>query len=116
MRLGDALTLLAALCYSAACVRLPAWAVQRGVQPLQLALGKATFLTAVAVAALGFQVAAGQPAAQLWPGWQRPEGWAIVLWAALGPGALASVLHVKVSWREGAVSVHGMTCAPACLP
>ncbi|PRW51150.1 Drug Metabolite transporter superfamily [Chlorella sorokiniana] len=95
LRLGDALTLLAALCYSAACVRLPAWAVQRGVRPLQLALGKATFLTVVALAALGLQLAAGQPAAQLWPGWQRPEGWAVVVWAALGPGALASVLHVK---------------------
>ncbi len=103
--LGDALTLLAALCYSAACVRLPAWAVQRGVRPLELALGKAAFLTAVALAALGFQIASGQPVAQLWPGWQRPEGWALVLWAALGPGALASVLHVKVSKVAAPASV-----------
>jgi drug/metabolite transporter (DMT)-like permease len=100
---GDALTLAAALCYSAATVRIPVWAVRRGVSPLQLSLGKAAFLTAVSVAALGLQ--SGQPAAAgqsvadhlaaLWPGWQQPEGWAILLWVALGPGALGSVLHVR---------------------
>ena len=100
---GDALTLAAALCYSAATVRIPVWAVRRGVSPLQLSLGKAAFLTAVSVAALGLQ--SGQPAAAgqsvadhlaaLWPGWQQAEGWAILLWVALGPGALGSVLHVR---------------------
>ena len=100
---GDALTLAAALCYSAATVRISVWAVRRGVSPLQLSRGKATFLTAVSVAALGLQTgqqaAAGQPVAgalaALWPGWQQPEGWAILLWVALGPGALGSVLHVR---------------------
>lgn len=101
--LGDALTLLAALCYSAACVRIPAWAVRRRVAPLQLALGKAAFLAVVASAALGLQAAQlaaeGQPLDGLWPGWQKPLGWACILWAAVGPGALASVLHVKVRVR-----------------
>ena len=118
LRLGDGLTLLAALCYSAACVRLPAWAVQRGVQPLQLALGKSAFLSIVALAALAVQAsqlaAAGQPAAQLWPGWQQPQGWAIVLWAALGPGALASVLHVKVC-QEGWVLANLSSLFPCLL-
>lgn len=98
--LGDALTLFAALCYSAATVRMPAWAVRRRVEPLQLALGKCAVLTAVALAALGVQAwqlaADGQSVVELWPGWLEPQGWAAVLWAALGPGALASVLHVKV--------------------
>ena len=97
---GDVLTLLAAISYSVATVRMPVWAVKHRVTPLQLALGKSAFLTAVAagVAALqaGQLAAAGQPAAALWPGWQSAEGWGIMLWAALGPGALASVLVVKV--------------------
>lgn len=104
--LGDGLTLLAALCYSAATVRVPAWAVRRRVPALQLALGKCAVLTAVALATFGLQAAQlaadGQPAAELWPGWQQPGGWAVVLWAALGPGALASVLHVKVRGHRGA--------------
>ncbi|KAL4444200.1 hypothetical protein ABPG75_011937 [Micractinium tetrahymenae] len=97
--LGDALTLLAALCYSAATVRIPVWAVQRKVSPLQIALGKAVSLTAVAAAGLALQAAQlageGQSLAALWPGWQQPQGWAILAWAAFGPGALAAVLHVR---------------------
>jgi drug/metabolite transporter (DMT)-like permease len=97
---GDVLTLLAALCYSAATVRLPVWSVRRSVSPLELAAGKCAVLTAVAVAAAGVQAgqltAAGHPISDLWPGWHRPEGWGIMLWAAVGPGALANVLLVKV--------------------
>lgn len=96
---GDVLTLLAAISYSVATVRMPVWAVKHRVTPLQLALGKSTFLTAVATTAAGVcaarLAAAGQPVTALWPGWRQPAGWAIMLWAALGPGALASVLHVR---------------------
>lgn len=103
--LGDALTLLAALCYSAATVRIPVWAVRHRVSPLQIALGKAVALTAVAAAGLALEAAQaageGQSLAAFWPGWQQPEGWAILAWAALGPGALASVLHVKVGGSVG---------------
>ncbi|PSC76827.1 GPI mannosyltransferase 2 isoform A [Micractinium conductrix] len=97
--LGDALTLVAALMYSAATVRIPYWAVQRRVTPVQLAFGKALALTAVAAGGLALQAssiaAQGQPLEALWPGWASPQAWAVVAWAALGPGALASVLHVK---------------------
>lgn len=118
--LGDALTLLAALCYSAATVRIPVWAVQRRVTPLQIAVGKAVALTAVAAAGLAVEAAQaagqGQPLAALWPGWQQPEGWAILVWAALGPGALASVLHVKVRGWFAVLEHAGMACrAPARL-
>ncbi len=112
--LGDALTLLAALCYSAATVRIPVWAVRHRVSPLQIALGKAVALTAVAAAGLALEAARaageGQSLAAFWPGWQQPEGWAILAWAALGPGALASVLHVKVGGSVG----HGPHVATAC--
>lgn len=97
---GDALTLLSALCYSVATVRLPVWSVRYKVSPLQISIGKCTVLVLVAAAAASVQaaqlVAAGQPVAALWPGWRQPEGWAIMLWAALGPGALASIMLVKV--------------------
>ncbi|KAL4855369.1 hypothetical protein ACK3TF_004102 [Chlorella vulgaris] len=96
---GDALTLLSALCYSVATVRLPVWSVRYKVSPLQISIGKCTVLVLVAAAAASVQaaqlVAAGQPMAALWPGWRQPEGWAIMLWAALGPGALASIMLVK---------------------
>jgi hypothetical protein len=101
---GDALALLASLSYSFATVRMPVWLVRRAVPPLQLAVGKAAFLVAVTTAVAGVQAsrlaAAGQPLSALWPGWRQPQGWAIILWGALGPGALASVLHVQV--RGGA--------------
>jgi drug/metabolite transporter (DMT)-like permease len=93
---GDALIIAAAFCYSAATVRIPVWAVRHRVPPLQLALGKSAFLAAVFAAALGLAMAAeGEPAAALWPGWRQPKGWAIILWSAAGPGALAALLHVK---------------------
>ena len=99
---GDALMLFAALCYSASTVRIPVWAVRHSVASLQLALGKSAFLAAVSAAVLGLEaarvVAAGEPATALWPGWRGWEGWAIISWSALGPGALAAVLHVKVSY------------------
>jgi hypothetical protein len=95
---GDAVALLSALCYSFATVRLPVWVVRHRVKPLHLAIGKSAFLLVVGLVAAALQLAnSGQSLLALWPGWQQPRGWAIMLYAALGPGALASVLHVKVS-------------------
>ncbi|KAL4441445.1 hypothetical protein ABPG77_001949 [Micractinium sp. CCAP 211/92] len=97
--LGDALIVAAAACYSAATVRIPVWAVQRRVPPLQLALGKSAVLAAASCAALGLAAARGasrgQPLAALWPGWRQPQGWGLILWSALGPGALSTFLHIK---------------------
>lgn len=83
-------------------VRIPAWAVRRGVPPLHLAIGKSAFLAAGSAAALaaeaGHLAARGSAAAQLWPRWRcSPAGWALICWSALGPGALSAFLHVKVS-------------------
>ena len=99
--LGDGLMLFAALCYSASTVRIPAWAVRRRVPSLHLALGKSAFLAAVSAAALAAQAwqlaASGCAAQQLWPGYRRSAaGWALIALSALGPGALAAFLHVKV--------------------
>lgn len=98
--LGDALIIFAALCYSAATVRIPAWAVRRAVPPLHLALGKSAFLATVSLAALGAEAAwlgaTGRTLAGLWPGWRQAAGWACIGWSALGPGALSAFLHVKV--------------------
>ena len=94
---GDASVLLGALCYSAATVRIPAY---RSVPPVRLALGKSATLAVVSVAVLAAEVGGlllhGQPlAAALWPGWRDPAAWAVILWSAVGPGALAAYLHVK---------------------
>lgn len=99
--LGDGLIIFAALCYSGSTVRIPAWAVQQGVPSLHLALGKSACLAAVSAAALAVQAwhlaAVGRAAEELWPGWrQSAAGWGLIAWSALGPGALAAFLHVKV--------------------
>jgi hypothetical protein len=80
--LGDALVVAAALCYSAATVRIPAWAVRHTVLPLHLALGKSAVLAAVSTAALVMEaarmMAQEAPVSSLWPGWHAPAGWAII--------------------------------------
>ena len=71
------------------------------VPPLRLAWGKSTVLAVVAVSALAgnaLSIAAGggAPLAELWPaGGAQPAAWWIILWSALGPGALSAYLHVK---------------------
>ena len=49
-----------------------------------------------AVAAVGM-TANGDPLTDLWPGYaSSPLSWGILVWSALGPGALAAFLHAKV--------------------
>ena len=115
--LGDGLIVCAALCYSASTVRIPAWAVHRGVPSLHLALGKSAFLAAVSFAALAVQAwhlaASGGAAGDLWPGWRRSvAGWALIAWSALGPGALAAFLHVKVRWGPSLAQL--LSFRPGC--
>lgn len=66
--------------------------------PAGIALG--TF--GVAAAALA---AEGAPLSDLWPGYDNPLAWGIMIWSALGPGALAAFLHAKVG---GAAVCSGM--------
>ena len=97
---GDLATLVAALCYSLITVRLPAYASR--VDALQLALAKSVLLATLSAAALGITAwdlhSQGQALEQLWPGWQAWQGWAVIVWSALGPGALAGYFLVRWAW------------------
>ena len=42
------------------------------------------------------QVANGKPIADLWQGYADPMAWVAILWASLGPGALAAFLQTQV--------------------
>ena len=46
------------------------------------------------------QVASGQPITALWAGYADPLAWGAILWASLGPGALAAFLQTQVSFRK----------------
>ena len=73
--------------------------------PAGIALG--TF--GVAAAALA---AEGAPLSDLWPGYDNPLSWGIMIWSALGPGALAAFLHAKVG---GGGTVRAMCVAQDSL-
>lgn len=70
--------------------RLPQIATWKSVVLGSLSLG-ALGVAAAGVAAQGEQLSA------LWSGYTDPASWAALGWAGLGPGALASYLHVVVS-------------------
>lgn len=101
--------MLAALCYSLATVRIAHYASR--VPSLDLALGKSALLAVVALCLLGWEAAGaagalaaahgapptlGELAAQLWPNSGDPLAWALIIYSAVGPGAVAAYLHVKV--------------------
>lgn len=96
---GDAATVGAALCYSMATVRIPQYT--KTVAPIKLALGKSTVLAVVSSLALGWHslglIQQGLPVAtDLWPGgWTDPLIWKILIWSAVGPGALSAYFHIK---------------------
>ena len=46
------------------------------------------------------QVASGQPITALWQGYADPMAWGAILWASLGPGALAAFLQTQVRLRS----------------
>ncbi len=96
---GDVAILIAAFFYSLAIVRLGAYA--RVIPAVELSAAKSTVLAGAAVGtflvAAATMTAAGEPLSDLWPGWQSsPVAWAVLCYAALGPGALAAFLHAKV--------------------
>lgn len=96
---GDAAILTAALFYSLATVRLSYFAPRTA--PLQLAGVKSAVLCAAALSTFGVAawgaLGQGESVSSLWPGYASPEAWAVLLWSAAGPGALAAYLHAKVS-------------------
>lgn len=95
---GDAAILVAALFYSLATVRITGYA--RSLPPVRIAAGKSAVLAAVALATFLVAAAAnlqqGHPVSEMWEGWANPVAWVVLAWSAVGPGALAAYLHVKV--------------------
>jgi len=66
-------------------------------------------------------VASGQPVAALWQGYADPLAWGAILWASLGPGALAAFLQTQVRpclrQKGKCVSLGGdlgLFCCSAC--
>ena len=51
-----------------------------------------------------------QAASDLWPGWRSPVGWAILLFSAVGPGMLASVLIQKGQKELSASEANVILC------
>lgn len=68
---------------------------------ISVASAKSNALTGFALLWLGGLAAqkqlAGGSVIDFWQGWHQPQGWILVLWAALGPGALAAFLQTQVS-------------------
>ncbi len=68
---------------------------------LTVASAKSNSLTCFALlwlAALGVQKGiAGGVLSEFWQGISEPQAWLLVLWAALGPGALAAFLQTQVT-------------------
>jgi drug/metabolite transporter (DMT)-like permease len=94
---GDAAILSAAFFFSLATVRLGTYA--RRIPSVELAAAKSVVLGGAAlgtflVAAAGM-AAAGEPVTTLWPGYDNPLSWGVLVYSALGPGALAAFLHAK---------------------
>ena len=86
---GDAAILSAAFFFSLATVRLGTYA--RHIPSVELAAAKSVVLGTAAVATFGLaaasMLAAGDPLTDLWPGFDNPLAWGILVYSALGPGA-----------------------------
>jgi drug/metabolite transporter (DMT)-like permease len=94
---GDAAILSSAFFFSLATVRLGTYA--RAIPAVELAAAKSLVLGGIAVGTFGVAAAAlaaeGAPLSDLWPGYDNPLSWGIMIWSALGPGAAAAFLHAK---------------------
>jgi drug/metabolite transporter (DMT)-like permease len=100
--MGDATTLAAAFFYSLSTVRIPFYAQK--MTPLKLACGKSVVLATLAMASLSVQVyslggasgSAAEVLQELWPNATTQQAvWSLLVWSAVGPGALSAFLHVK---------------------
>jgi drug/metabolite transporter (DMT)-like permease len=115
--IGDVQTLIAALFYSLATVRIPRYASK--MSPLTLAFGKSAFLATTAVGTALLETMNHSSTAntnnssniehivtsltRLWPDWASSSSsggdstivWVLLIWSAFGPGSLAAFLMVK---------------------
>jgi drug/metabolite transporter (DMT)-like permease len=118
--IGDVQTLIAALFYSLATVRIPRYASK--MSPLTLAFGKSAFLATTAVGTALLETMSHTNVSssssnsiehmvtsltRLWPEWAASSSstgggggdsiivWVLLIWSAFGPGSLAAFLMVK---------------------
>lgn len=108
--IGDVQTLIAALFYSLATVRIPRYASK--MSPLTLAFGKSAFLATTAIVTALIETMNHSSVSSiddivrsltgLWPEWAASSSggdssivWVLLIWSALGPGSLAAFLMVK---------------------
>ncbi|BDA41739.1 hypothetical protein COCOBI_02-5320 [Coccomyxa sp. Obi] len=94
---GDACILAAAFFYSLATVRLSRLAAN--VSALELAASKSLALAIISLGWIGIsaanQVVSHESLVTLWEGYADPAAWLVLLWSALGPGALAAYLQTR---------------------
>ena len=64
----------------------------QGLKTCFLAVGYAAWACVVALRSSASTTAAGAVQG-LWPGWRSPLAWGILLYSAVGPGAIADVLQ-----------------------
>lgn len=85
------------VCIAVTTVRLGFYAQQ--MPAISLASAKSNALAAWAVIWLGYltfrAAGKGQPVFESWQTFMQPELWLLILWSALGPGALAAFLQSK---------------------
>lgn len=97
LSIGDLETLFAALCYSMATVRIPAYAQK--VPALSLAFGKSAVLATFAFTSILYQLYVPGQGAIAWPAFDFSGSsgfvWALLLWSGTGSGALGSYLMLK---------------------
>jgi hypothetical protein len=95
---GDAFIFASAFFYSLATVRLGIHA--RNVPSVQLAAFKSVALAAISLLWLLWTASEltndGLPLVTLWKGYNNIGAWALIVYSALGPGAMAALLQTVV--------------------
>ncbi|KAK9908711.1 hypothetical protein WJX75_001852 [Coccomyxa subellipsoidea] len=103
---GDVCILVAAFFYSLATVRLSRLAAN--VSSLELATSKSLALAIISLGWVGISaahhVASHESLVSLWEGYADPGAWLVLLWSALGPGALAAYLQTRGQSKVPAAS------------
>ena len=117
---GDALCLGGAACWSLYILRLGTLGDRFPEMKLQAAK---TWMLAAMYAAWAAWAAAGLAwrtggggsieavVAGLWPGWASPSAWALLMFSAVGPGAVADVLQAVGQRGVGAAEASILLCA-----
>jgi len=123
---GDLICLSGACCWSLYIIRLEKLAPTLAEIPLQalktalLVVCYAAWAASAAATAffqgangVGVGLSAGgwDAVLQLWPGWRSPWAWGLLLFSAVGPGAIADVLQQVGQRGVGASEANVLLCA-----